>query len=280
VTNASAAPAAAARPQPPNVVKYAVWAIGLQILLTLVTAALLWGYTSQLGQVLINSNRKLSSTDKNKRSIDTYLVGSVQLTKDLHDYRINVTRNAILVSVLFAIAVFAIWRGLGLAKWLYIVAAAFFSLVGIAAIAAPGPKLPNTLSFLVALSAIVAIVLLLLPKSSLFFAATKAARVPPARAGVGAPGAASGAARPTGLRALFAPPPPRQPRPGAIKPSGRRTSASTRPVTRRAGAASIASDGTNGRAKPKARTTGEVEAELDTDSTPARGRGKSRRVSQ
>ena len=122
VTTASAAPAPV-RPQPPNVVKYGVWAIALQILLTLVTAALLWGYTSQLGQLLIKSNSKLKSTDKNKRPVATYLPGSSQLTKDLHDYRISVTFHAIIVCVLFAIAAYAIWRGLGLAKWLYIVSA-------------------------------------------------------------------------------------------------------------------------------------------------------------
>jgi uncharacterized membrane protein (DUF2068 family) len=254
-----------------------VWAIGLQILLTLVTAALLWGYTSQLGQLLIKSNHKLKSTDKSKRPEATYIIGSSQLTKDLHDYRVSVTVHALIVCVLFAIAAYAIWRGLGLAKWLYIVAAAFFSLSGIVALGADGPQLTNALSFIVALAAIVAAVLLLLPQSALFFAAVKAIRVPPARAGAAG---AAGAPRPTGLRGLFAPPPPRQPRPAPIKSSAGRTPASTRPVTRRAGAASIASDGTNGRAKPKARTTGEVEAELDTETTPPRGRGKSRRVSQ
>jgi hypothetical protein len=274
VTTASAAPAPV-RPQPPRVLKYAVWAIGLQILLTLGTAALLWGYTSQLNQYLIKMNH--SSTSKNKRPEDTYLVGSAQLIKDLHDYRVAGTRNAILVTVLFAIAAFAIWRGLGLAKWLYIIAAVFFCLGGILGLGSDLPAVINVVSFLVALSAVGAIVLLLLPRSALYFASVKAMRVPPARAGAAG---AAGAPRPTGLRGLFAPPPPRQPRPAPIKPSSGRTPASTRPVTRRAGAASIASDGTNGRAKPKARTTGEVDPELEIETAPPRGRGKSRRVSQ
>jgi hypothetical protein len=258
-------------------VKYAVWTIAMQIVLTLITAALLWGYTSQLGKFLIKTNHDLKSTDKNKRPEGTYTVGSAQLIKDLHDYRVAGTRNAILITVLFLIASYAIWRGLSLAKWLYIVGAVFFCIGGIFTVGSSLPLIVRVLSFLVALSVIAAAALLLLPRSAVFFAAAKAARVPPARAGAAG---ATGAARPGGLRGLFAPPPPRQPRPAPIKSSAGRASANTRPASRRAGAASIASDGTNERAKPKARTNGEVEAELDAEVAPARGRGKSRRVSQ
>lgn len=272
MTNASAPPV---RPQPPRYVKYAVVAIAVQIVLTLITAALLWGYTSQLSQLLIKSNKKLANTDKNKRNVENYLAGSSQVTKDLHDYRVSVTVHALLVCVLFAIAAYAIWRGLGLARWLYIVAAIFFSFSGILALQADGPGLTNGLSFVVALTSIGATVLLILPDSARYFAAVKALRAPPVAAGT------NGGARPAGLRGLFGPPPPRQPRTGPMKPSG---SANTRPALRPAGAnaaVNAESGATNGRGKPKARVTAAATDAPDPDavSTP-RGRGKSRRVNQ
>jgi hypothetical protein len=280
-------------------VKYAVWAIGLQIVLTLITTVLLWGYTSQLTQLLIKANGRLKDTDKSKRTVATYQAGSAQLIKDLHEYRVSVTVHALIVSALFGFAAYAIWRGLGLAKWLYIAAAVFFSLDGIVALEADGPKVTNAFSFIVAIAAIGATVLLVLPQSALFFAAVKALRMPPAAAGT--------APRPTGLRALFAPPPPRPPRTarsGPVKPSGSRVPAGTRPGSRRAGAAANAEDAAdaastadatnaaNSRGKPKARTGGvDVEAAAAAAATASpsagstaspsatRGRGKSRRVS-
>ena len=149
--------------------------------------------------------------------------------------------------------------------------------VGVSRLAAGPPVVPNALSFVVALAAIAAIVLLTLAPSMRFFAAVKAARPPvPLRGAAG-----TGAPRPAGFRGLFAPPPPREPRATVTRPS--RRPADTRPATRPAGAA--ADDGStssNGRGKPKARTgapgieTGPA-ADSSTDA-PARGRGKSRRV--
>jgi hypothetical protein len=257
-----------------------VFAIGLQIVLTLITSALLWGFTSDLTQLLIKANKDLKSTDKNRRDVATYQAGSAQLVKDLHDYRQSVTIHALIVCALFVFAAFAIWRGLGLARWLYIAAAVFFSLSGIVALEADGPKLTNALSFVVSVAAIAAMVLLILPQSALYFAATKARRLPPPPVGA--------TPRPPGLRGLFAPPPPRQPRPGPIKPSGGRSPARTRPVTRAAGAAANPEEGTSGRGKPKVRTS-PVEADAtaspaappsapDPSAAAARGRGKSRKV--
>ena len=120
------------------------------------------------------------------------------MVKDLHDYRVSVTIHAVIVCLLFGLAAYALWRGAGIARWLYMVAALFFSVGGVVALSADGPALSNFLSFIVALAAIAAVVLLLLPESTRYFAATKAQKVP-----VGAAGP-----RPAGLRGLFSPPPP------------------------------------------------------------------------
>jgi hypothetical protein len=264
---------------PPQTIRLAVLAMGVQIFLTLVATALLWGYTSDLSKQLIKSNKALKVTDKHRKNPDTYLAGTSALMHDLHVYRQQTTFQALIACALFALAAYAIWRGSGMARWLYTASAVIFSIyVGVSRLAAGPPVVPNALSFVVALAAIAAIVLLTLAPSLRFFAAVKAARPPaPLRGAAG-----SGAPRPAGFRGLFAPPPPREPRAPATRPS--RRPADTRPATRAAGAA--ADDGStssNGRGKPKART-GAPGVDVSSDvaesgeDTPARGRGKSRRV--
>ena len=264
------------RPQPPNTIKYAAWSMGAQVVLTLITALLLQGYTSELSKLLVSANAKLKATDKSKKPVDTYLPGSSAVSHDLSDYRKNVVFHALLIGVLFALAAYAIWRGTGLARWLYIVTAILFPITGITAIAAEGPGLTNALSFVIAVLALAAIVLLLLPQSVRFFAAAKAVRTPALPAGGGPP------TRPPGLRGLFAPAPPRPPRPAPTRSSRSAQPAGTRPASRPAGAAANADDDAveaTGRGKPKARTSPSTPAAADDSVTaPPRNRGKSRRV--
>jgi hypothetical protein len=257
-------------------IRYVTVAIGLQVVLTFVTAALLWGYTSQLTQLLIKANNK--DTGKNKRPEATYLPGSPQLIKDLHSYRVvTVTEHAILVGVLFIFLAFGIWRGIGIARWLYIISTAFFSLLGLLALGTDGPQLTNTLSFLVALLAIAAIIMLILPQSGRYFATVKATRVPATRVTGG-----TAAPRPAGLRGLFAPPPPREPRARPVRP------ATIRPAGAGAANSGAGLDGgeSTGRGKPKARTGAPVvDGAITSASAPSapettsagRQRGKSRR---
>jgi hypothetical protein len=187
-------------PQPPRTVRVALVAIGAQIVFTLISAALFWGYGSERRQQLVNSNKKLK-TPKNPYT-------AADITHDLHSVRVGVTIQSIIVCALFALAAVNIYRGRGIARWLYIAAAVIFSVGGIVALGQSGPGASNLASFAVAISAIAAIVLLIMPESSRYFLAIKALRMPPGARNVG--GAA--ATRPAGLRGLFAPPPPRAPR--------------------------------------------------------------------
>ena len=45
-------------PTPPRTVQYALYAIGAQVVLTVVNALMLWGYTSQLKALLVTANSK------------------------------------------------------------------------------------------------------------------------------------------------------------------------------------------------------------------------------
>ena len=56
------------------------------------------------------------------------------MVKDLHSYRVGVIQHAVLIGILFILAAYAIWRGMGLARWLYIITAVLFPIfTGVAA---------------------------------------------------------------------------------------------------------------------------------------------------
>jgi hypothetical protein len=298
-------------PKPPRTVRYALMAIIAQVAFTVLDAALVWGYKSQITTWLIDGNKALDAKSKSKRPVDTYLPGSAKLTKDVHDFRVNTLTHALIIGALFAVAALSIWRGRAIAKWLYIAASVVFSVTGVFAFTSTLPFLLNLTIFLAAAASVVGIVLLILPESARYFASTKALRPPPAsaRAGRPAPTGADAPPRPAGLRGLFAPPPPRAPRTapaaGAPRPAGLRglfapppprtpatpavdltNSPNARPSKRRSTTdasavlddAVTATDSTEnvGRGKPKARVTG-PEAPAAPGAPAARSRGKSRR---
>ena len=103
--------AGAVRIAPPQTIRLAVLAMGVQIVLTLVATALLWGYTSDLSKQLIKSNKALKATDKHRKPLATYIAGSPDLMHDLHVYRQQTTFQALIACALFALAAYAIWRG-------------------------------------------------------------------------------------------------------------------------------------------------------------------------
>ncbi len=211
--NAGPGRPASVRLQPPRLIKYAAYSIIAQVVLTFVTSLLLLGYTSQLTSLLISANSKLKDTDKSKRPVATYLAGSSQVVKDLHSYREGVIQHAVLIGILFVLAAYAIWRGMGLARWLYIITAVLFPIfTGVAAVSSQGPALTNALSFVTGLVALLSVVLLLMPESVRYIAAVKAVRTPPLAEGQAPP------PRPPGLRGLFAPAPPRPAPPGVDPP--------------------------------------------------------------
>jgi hypothetical protein len=186
-----------------------------------------------------------------------------------------------LVAVLLTLVIYLILKGRGFVRWLYI-AMIFFILGG--GIAAPwvgdNPSVINICQFVVSLLAFVTIALLLLNESTKYFAEIKGVRPAPASARTGS---GSAPARPPGLRGLFAPPPPREPRTARPNAVGRK-SATTRPADSNAGKI-------EGRVKPKVRASAETtrdgadsgDAVVDavagtTAGSPARPRGKSRRI--
>jgi hypothetical protein len=244
-----------------------VVAIVVQVVLMAASALLLLGYTSQLTTAFRKANVKLGTTH-NKDFKNPYTAADI--AHDLHSYRVSIIESAVLFGFLFILCAFAIYAGRGGLRWVYTIIALFTQIASnLFALSGDGPKLTGALSFLGAIVGLVAIVLLVLPSSSKFFAVAKAQRAGPPL--VGADGAA--VVRPAGLRGLFMPPPPRHTGTGpGVKPgrTSNRKPAATRPVTRPVGKAagvepidpiSLAvpaapAGGASGRGKPKTRTGG------------------------
>ena len=258
----------------PRAVQAASVAIVVQVGLSLLSAALWWGYTSEQGQQWVAANNRLANSNKDKKSPYT----AAEIAHDLHSFRLNVTIDSVVIAVLFLLAVRNIRRGRGGARWLYVAASVFFSVGRIGGLQASGPKVPNVVGFLVAVAAIVAVVLLFFPESAKFFGAVKAQRLAAIQATRG-----EGAAppRPAGLRGRFAPPPPREPRSGATsarkpgparKPAPVRKPATVRPATP-AGSSRRKSKGRGAALDP----TVPIAADAAEPTASNRGRGKSRR---
>jgi hypothetical protein len=291
----------------------AIAAAIVQLILTLIRVGTVWTSSAEWKQYLVTTNNNLKAGNKNKKT--NYTLDSPAVSHDLHSLHTGITGQSLLVVVAVALCAYAFWRGRGIARWLYIIASLFFSGTGITALSASSPKAFNVTWFLSAVAALIGIVLLIMPSSARYFAATKALRLPPAsaRAGAGAAGAAGGAGgavppRPPGLRGLFAPPPPRAPRAPAARPAAantdppgtgssgtgaKRKPAATRPANKAGPSGSGNTGGPGGaaggagksdvaaRGKPKARSGADATTDApvaSSEAPPARARGKSRRV--
>jgi hypothetical protein len=204
----------------PRTVTAATAAVGALIVLSLAEAVSMFGFTAQLSDLFAKNNAK-ASKPKNP-------YGPSQIAHDLHQYRVSTLVQALVVALAMSFLVVAIRRvrSASVARWALIVVMVLTSGLG-GLIPINGlPALANVLRALMGLASLAAIVLLLLPESSRYFKACKAALNP-----AGAP------PRP-GLRDLFAPRPPagaQQPSPAetpeetpASKPAAARSKAKTR----------------------------------------------------
>jgi hypothetical protein len=232
---------------------YAVGAIIVGEIISLLTSITLWATSSfAVDSVIDNNNRLLRDHSKSAVPAADYGRNSKAVAHDVHSFRISQTTWGLLFAVVFVLLAYSIWRGRGGYRWVYIVLACvplfwFAPLWGLTAIGSGGPV--NVLLVLRGIATLFAVLALFLPTSIRYFVATKAVRVPAAAAG-------GTGTRPAGLRGLFGPVPPRGARPTATRTSGTRKPADTRPATRPAGSTASSGDDTEstGRGKPKART--------------------------
>ncbi len=263
---------------PPRMINLAFAALIANVVVSIANAALLWGYQGYLRGQLIKSNNKLKTTDKHKKDYSDTAQGLHNLNHDLHSgLTVGLVQTAVFGLLLVLLAV-NFRRGKGWARWatvlvLLIVVQAPFRLLSIGGHA---PIMMRAGSALIGLTGIAVIVLLFLPESSRYFAATRGAKA-------GTTGAA-----PMGLRNIFAP----RPRPTAgqetrpaVKPDAVIAPKQTKPAG--ASASRNAARPAEKRTKAKARASVDVTAPPSAQEPAARpsgtgtakNRGKSRKGS-
>ena len=194
------APTPAATPNVPipRTIDLAVLAVGLEAVFTLLRALALRGYTGRLSHWLVDSNNK--ATGKNKKSPYT----AADVAHDLAQLR----KGSLLEGLVIVVALIVLGislrrvRGAGGARWALIILIILTS-GPLAVVPVQGwPALPKIAGVLMGASSIAVIVLLLLPKSMMYFRACKAALRPagaPARPGMGGLFGPRGAAAQRGM---------------------------------------------------------------------------------
>ena len=201
----SSGPSGASEKTPlPVTLQRATIVAGVQILLSLVTAALFWGFTPQLKQLILDSN---NSAKKPLPSCGHGVTKNcLDVVKSLHAFRAGVTEYTIIASLILIFLIFLMRRGSGAGRWIYIIATVFAYQVGFAGsplslfvIGTNTPGVLKALQVLAGLASIAVIVLLLMPASAAYFRETGAAM----RAARGQAPAARGADG--GFGGLFAP---------------------------------------------------------------------------
>lgn len=178
------------RVTPPRMINLAFGAVIANVALSIVNSAMLWGFQSYLREQLIKSNNK-AKKPKNYSLTDPQ--GLHNLNKDLHSGLTVGMVQTLIFGFLLVLLALNFRRGKGWARWatmlvLIIVVQAPFRLLSLGG---GGPVLLHLMSALIGITSVVAIVLLVLPESSAYFAKVR--------------GATAGS-RP-GLRDLFAPRP-------------------------------------------------------------------------
>lgn len=174
----------------PRTINAAMAAVGAFAVLSLAEAASLFGFTGQLTTLFAKNNAKL------KKPKNPY--GPSEIAHDLHQTRVTTLVQAIVVVLALAFLAAAIRRvrSASVARWALIVVMVLTNgpagLIPVNGL----PGLSNALRALTGIAALATIVLLLLPESTRYFRACKAAMTPE-----GAP------PRPS-LRDMFAPRPP------------------------------------------------------------------------
>ncbi len=191
--------------RPPRTVVAAFVATIAATVLSVVSAAIWWGYQNYLRHEFVKNNKKLKPTDKNfKKDYDLGAhVGKVN--HDVHSWLTSGLIQSLVFGLALVLIAVNVRRGKSWARWLLLILFAVpvlptNALYRLLALTVNSPALTRVASALVGLTGVAVIVLLFLPESSRYFAAVR---------GVTAGDRASGAA-PPGIRGLFAPrkPPP------------------------------------------------------------------------
>jgi hypothetical protein len=258
------------RVSPPRTIVLAFTALIANVVISVLNAALLWGFQDYLRRQLVKSNNKLKPTDKHFKKDYNLQAGFDKVNHDLHSgLTVGLVQTAIFGLLLVLLAV-NFRRGKGWARWatvlvLLIVVQAPFRLLNLGGNAPIAIRLGSAL---VGLTGLAVIVLLFLPESSRFFAATRGVRA------AGDPRAAA----PMGLRNLFMP----RPRP-TVEPDARPVvKPDAAPAKRPSTSESSARSGEK-RAKAKARAGVEAAppppSSKPTGAASAKNRGKSRKGS-
>jgi hypothetical protein len=182
---------------PPRTIVAAFALTIAHVVLSIVNSAMLWGYQDYLRGQLVKSNNKLKLTDKHRKDYSDTPKGLHNLNHDLHS-GLNVGLIQIVIfSLLVVLLAVNFRKGRGWARWaeilvLVIVVQAPFRLLNLGGDA---PVLMRLVSALVGLTGLAIIVLLVLPKSSQYFAAVRGVTVGDRRTGAAA----------MGFRGLFGP---------------------------------------------------------------------------
>ena len=196
-------PAQASKLPLPNTLQRATIAAGVQIVLSLITVAMFWGFTPQLQKLIIANNHNLGKKAQPLCS-GTVTKNCLDVVKSLHSFRAGVTEYTIIASLILIFLIFLMRRGSGAGRWIYIIASVFAYQVGFAGspmslfvVSTETPVPLKVMQVLAGLASIAVIVLLLMPASAAYFRATGAAL----RAARGQ----TAQQRPAGLAGLFAP---------------------------------------------------------------------------
>jgi hypothetical protein len=152
----------------PTTVKAAIAAVGAMILFSLAEAATLFGNTTKLTKLLVDSNANAKKPKLNYTA--------TQIAHDLHQFRIGTVVQTIAVAIAMVILALLLRkvRSASLGRWALIVIMVITGGPFLAIPATGWPAVPGTLRVLQGASSIAVIVLLLLPASSRYFRECKA----------------------------------------------------------------------------------------------------------
>jgi hypothetical protein len=184
--------------RPPRTIVAAFVATIAAAVLSVVSAALWWGYQNYLRNEFVKANKKLKPTDKNYKK--DYTVTSHAVNHDVHNWLMSGLVQSLIFGLAIVLVAVNMRRGKGWARWLLLILFAIPVLPTAApyrllSIAGSAPALTRVAGALTGIAGLAVIVLLLVPESSRFFAAVRAEQI----------GDRGESAAPTGLRGLFQP---------------------------------------------------------------------------
>lgn len=184
--------------RPPRTIVAAFVATIAATVLSVVSAALWWGYQNYLRNEFVKANNKLKPTDKNYKK--DYTVTSHAVHHDVHNWLMSGLVQSLVFGLAVVLVAVNMRRGKSWARWLLLILFAIPLLPTAApyrllTIAGSAPALTRVASALTGLAGLAVIVLLLVPESTRYFNAVRASQ-----RGESAEGAA-----PAGLRGLFTP---------------------------------------------------------------------------